>query len=256
MAEIDRPLFVGGRNACREVLEDQQVTVNLVYLQDGIRSAFANEIRKLAAFRKVPVRVVPPARMERLEPGLVHQGIIVELSPVVYRDADEMLREIAATRDDVTEKKPVLVILDHIHDPHNFGAILRSAAAAGVSGIFVPDRGMAPVSATTIKASAGTALRLPIARVKNLSDLLAMLKERGYWVAGLDGSGDQSVWEMDWDRPVAIVVGNEGSGLGVRVRNSCDYLISIPMRGDVESLNASVAAGIVLFSAVRHRAVM
>lgn len=112
---------------------------------------------------------------------------------------------------------------------------------------------MAPLSATAIKASAGTATRIPIARAGNLTSVLYQLKERGYWVAGAAGSGATSMWEMDWDRPIALVIGSEGDGLGTRVASECDHLVSIPMRGPVESLNASVAAGILLFVAARSR---
>ena len=152
------------------------------------------------------------------------------------------------------KRNPSLVVLDEISDPHNFGAILRSAVASGASGVIVPDRNQAPLGATALKASAGTAPRIPVARVTNLADALVQLKERGYWVAGLDGEAEKTVWTLDWDRPTALVIGSEGRGLRPRVRETCDYLVSIPMRGPAESLNASVAAGIALFAAVRGRA--
>jgi 23S rRNA (guanosine2251-2'-O)-methyltransferase len=168
-----------------------------------------------------------------------------------------MLAGIAPNLDAVREAKPVLVVLDGVEDPHNFGAILRSAVAAGADGVIVPDRGMAPLSAVALKASAGTALQIPIARAGNLPEALHQLKERGYWVIGLDsgeGPGEHTtVWDYDWDRAVALVVGNEGRGLRPGVRAVCDVRAAIPMRGPAESLNASVAAGIALFAAVRGR---
>ena len=151
--------------------------------------------------------------------------------------------------DEVIRKKPIVVVLDHIQDPHNLGAIIRSCVAAGAEGVIIPDRGAAPVTAATIKTSAGTVSEIPIARVGNLSQLIDQLKERGYWIVGAEGSGETSMLEMDWDRPLGIVIGSEEKGMGRVVRGACDYLVHIPMRGKAESLNASVAAGILLFQA-------
>jgi len=210
-------------------------------------------IRGLAANAGVPVQVVPVSKLRQMAGNVPHQGVVAVVAPVQYQEVEELLDAIAATPDEVREKKPVLVMLDEIQDPHNFGAILRSAVAAGAAGVIVPMHRMAPVSATTVKASAGTALRIPIARAKNLVDVIHQLKERGYWVIGLAGEGETSVWEMDWDRPLVLVIGSEGKGLRPRVRDACDMLVRIPMRGPAESLNASVAAGIALFAATRAR---
>jgi len=172
---------------------------------------------------------------------------------VQYRIANDLLAEIAPSWDAVQAKKPLLLVIDRITDPRNFGAVLRSAAAAGVDGVFVPNQHMAPLNAAAIKASAGTATRVPIARVNDLPTLLEQLKERSYWVIGADGTADTSVWQMDWDRPTVLVIGSEGEGLHPSVREACDRLVAIPMRGPVESLNVSVAAGILLFEAARSR---
>lgn len=254
------PTIVVGRNPVREVLERQDQRLEKVMLQRGAEGRWATEIRSLAKESGVPVQIVPPQRLGQLASGAAHQGIAAVLAPVGYRDVDEMLTSIATGIDAVKEVKPVLVLLDGIEDPHNYGAILRSAAAAGSEGVIVPNRRMAPLSAVTVKASAGTALRVPIARVRRLSDTIQALKERGYWVVGLAGDdpepGDPkhaSLWDYDWDRPLAVVIGSEGKGLGPSIRAACDVLVSIPLRGDVESLNASVAAGIALFAAVRDR---
>jgi 23S rRNA (guanosine2251-2'-O)-methyltransferase len=201
--------------------------------------------------------MVPKPKVDSLAPQAEHQGVVAVVAPVAYADLDEMLAGIAPTLDAVREAKPVLVALDEVEDPRNFGAILRSAVAAGTAGAIVPERRMAPLSAVAIKASAGTALQIPVARVSNLVDAIQQLKERGYWVVGLaddaDGEKATTVWTYDWDRPVVVVVGNEGSGLRPGVRAACDALATIPMRGPAESLNASVAAGIALFAAVKDR---
>ena len=260
MARSDsRTDVLAGRHPVREALERADGRVEKVYLQRGVHGSAIDGIRRAARAAGAPVQMVPRPKIDGLAPQAEHQGVVAVVAPVAYRDLDAMLSEVAPDLDTVRETKPVLMVLDEVEDPRNFGAILRSAVAAGAAGAVVPERRMAPLSAVAVKASAGTALSLPIARVSSLSDALHQLKERGYWVVGLadDGAGGgvetATVWDYDWDRPVAIVIGNEGSGLRPGVRGACDVLVSIPMRGPAESLNASVAAGIALFAAVRGR---
>ncbi len=260
MARSDsRTDILAGRNPVREALEHADGRIEKVMLQKGVHGSVIDAIRRVARDAGVPVQMVPQPKIDGLAPHATHQGVVAIVAPVAYADLDAMLSEIAPTLDEVRAQKPVLVVLDGIEDPRNFGAILRSAVAAGVAGVVVPDRRMAPLSAVAVKASAGTALRIPIARTGRLADALHQLKERGYWVAGLEGEGtpggpeQTTVWEYDWDRPVAVVIGNEGSGLHESVRSVCDVLVSIPMHGPAESLNASVAAGIALFVAARGR---
>lgn len=260
MASSDsRTDVLAGRNPVREALERGDGRVEKVYLQKGAHGSAIDAIRRAAKAVGVPVQTAPQPRIDALAPKAVHQGVVAVVAPVAYADLDEMLAGVAPTLDEVRERKPVLVVLDEVEDPRNFGAVLRSAVAAGAAGVVVPDRRMAPLSAVAVKASAGTALQIPIARVTNLAEALHQLKERGYWVAGLDGGDDPTkverttVWAYDWDRPVVLVVGNEGRGLRPVVREACDALVSIPMRGPAESLNASVAAGVALFAAVRER---
>ena len=262
MARPDTPDLLFGRNPVREALERGDGRIEKVMLQQGAHGSAIDAIRRAAKAAGVPVQVVPPARLHHLAPGDTHQGVVAVTAPVAYADPDEMLSAIAPTLDDVRAARPVLLALDEVEDPHNFGAILRSAVAAGVAGVLVPDRRMAPLSATAVKASAGMALQLPIARTGNLADALMALKERGYWIAGLDGGAPDgadadrttTVWAYDWARPVCLVVGNEGRGLRPRVRAACDALVAIPMPGPAESLNASVAAGVALFAVVQARA--
>ncbi len=242
-----------GRNPVREALARDDGRVEKVLLQQGLTGRPAGEIRRLAREAGVPVQQVPSARLSRMAPGVAHQGVAALIVPVAYREVEEVLNEIAADTEVVRAKKPMVLLLDRIEDPHNFGAILRSALAAGVEGVIVPRRRMAPLNAAAVKASAGAALKIPIARAGNLADVIEQLKERGYWVAGAAGEGDTSVWEMDWDRPLAIVIGSEDRGIRPQIAKACDYLVAIPMRGPVESLNASVAAGILLFAAARSR---
>jgi 23S rRNA (guanosine2251-2'-O)-methyltransferase len=251
--------FLIGRNPVREALERADGRVEKVLLQKGAHGSQVDQIRRAAKAAGVPVQMVPIQRLNTLAPNATHQGVVAFTAPVAYVEVHTMLEGIAPTLDAVRAQKPVLLALDGIEDPHNFGAILRSAVAAGAAGVFVPDRGQAPLSTTAVKASAGLALQIPIARVTNMAEALHSLKERGYWIVGLDGGeGDDgpertTVWAYDWDRPIVLVVGSEGQGMRPRVRATCDVLASIPMRGAAESLNASVAAGIALFAAVRGR---
>ena len=255
----DDGTLVTGRNPVRDLLADAPERVEKVLLQAGAHGSVVDALRKLAKAAGVVVQTVPAQRMDKIVPGMAHQGVVAVVAPVAYLDLDAMLSAVAPTLDATRETKPIVIVLDEIEDPHNFGAILRSAVAAGAAGAVVPERRMAPLSAVAVKASAGTALRLPIARVARLADALEQMKERGYWVVGLAGADDEggpertTVWDYDWDRPVVLVVGNEGRGLRPVVRAACDVLAEIPMRGPAESLNASVAAGIALFAATRGR---
>lgn len=244
-------MCIVGRNPVREALERQPATIEKVMLLRGGRGLDA--FRHAATQAGVPVQYVPAQRLNEAAPGLNHQGIVAVITPLAYVDVDEMLATIAPALDVVQRTRPMLLILDRVEDPYNYGALLRTAVAAGVGGVIVPTNNMAPLSATVIKASAGTATRIPIARVDDLVTVLGQLKERGYWIMGTAGEGTTSVWEADWDRPLALVMGSEGQGMHPRVAATCDYLVSIPMRGDAESLNVSVAAGILLFAAARTR---
>jgi 23S rRNA (guanosine2251-2'-O)-methyltransferase len=251
---MEEPQIIVGRNPVQEALRDPSTEIEKVMVKQGAGGGFISTIRREAKERGVPVQFVPETRLNRMAGGANHQGIAAITAPVPYLELDDLLLRIASDIDEVRQKQPILLLLDGIQDPHNFGAILRSAVAAGVDGVVIPRHGMAPLSAVAMKASAGTATRLPIARVGNLADALYPLKERGYWILGADGGGEETIWTCDWNRPVAIVMGGEGRGLHRRVAEGCDHLVSIPMRGNAESLNASVAAGIILFAAIRDRA--
>ncbi len=247
----DTTLLVG-RNPVREALERGDARLEKVMVQKGAHGM--ETIVRLAREGGVPVQFVPPQKLDTLARGLTHQGVVAPMAALEYADVDEMLAAIAPTHDAVRDQRPVLILLDGIEDPHNLGAILRSAVAAGAQGAIVPAQGSAPLGATALKASAGTAVRIPVARVKDMGATCEALKERGYWIVGAAGEGETVYFDYDWSRAVAIAIGSEGSGLSGKVRRACDVLLSIPMRGPAESLNASVAAGILLFEAARHRA--
>ena len=252
MSQPDTSTLIG-RQPVLEALERGDLGIEKVMLEQDASGDRIGAIRAAAEDRGAPVQYVPAARLRHEADGAAHQGVVAITAPIRYREVDEMLSDIAPTWDAVQAKKPLLLVVDRVTDPRNFGAILRSAVAAGTDGAIVPTREMAPLNAAAIKASAGTAPRLPIARSDDLAQVLTQLKERGYFVYGADGTADTSLWEADWDRPVAVVLGSEGEGLAPDVAAACDELVAIPLRGPAESLNVSVAAGLLLFAAARIR---
>lgn len=252
MSEADTSTIIG-RQPVLEALERGEVGIEKVMLEQGASGERIGAIRAAAEARGAPVQYVPTARLKHESQGAAHQGVVAITAPIRYRSVDEMLSDIAPTWDAVKARSPLLLVIDRVTDPRNFGAILRSAVAAGTDGVIVPARSMAPLNAAAIKASAGTAPRIPIARADDLARVLVQLKERGYWVCGAEGTSETSLWEVDWDRPMAVVLGSEGEGLSAEVADACDELVSIPMRGPAESLNVSVAAGLLLFAAARPR---
>jgi 23S rRNA (guanosine2251-2'-O)-methyltransferase len=185
----------------------------------------------------------PPAELERLCGSPDHQGVVAEVDPYPYGDPRGLLRG----------SDPLLVALDQVQDPRNLGAVCRSAEFAGAAGVIVPERRAAAVTAAACKASAGAVEHLQVAHVRNLSDWLAEAKEAGFWIWGADAEADSSPWSVDLTGPTVLVLGGEGKGLRPRVASSCDGLLALPRRGEIESLNVSAAATALLFEAQRQR---
>jgi 23S rRNA (guanosine2251-2'-O)-methyltransferase len=184
----------------------------------------------------------PPAELERLCGSPDHQGVVAEVDPYPYGDPVAMLRG-----------EPLLVALDQVQDPRNLGAVCRSAEFAGAAGVVVPERRSAAVTAVACKASAGAVEHIEVAHVRNLSDWLAEAKEAGFWIWGADAAAEAAPWGVDLTGPTVIVLGGEGKGLRPRVASSCDGLVALPRRGQVDSLNVSAAATALLFEALRQR---
>jgi 23S rRNA (guanosine2251-2'-O)-methyltransferase len=197
--------------------------------------------------RGVPVRFERRAFFERV-PFKAHQGVVAIAPPFDYASLHDILSQ------PVRGKARLILVLDHLTDPHNVGAIIRTAEAAGGDGVILPARRSAGVNATVRKAAAGAAAHLPIARVANIAEAIRAMKKARVWVAGADPSPEAvEAWEADLNRDLALVVGAEGSGLSSLVKRECDYLVRLPMRGRVGSLNASVAAAILVYEALRQR---
>jgi 23S rRNA (guanosine2251-2'-O)-methyltransferase len=203
------------------------------------------QLLALAAERGVPVKRVPADALERESRRGVHQGVVAEIEKAADYSIDEIVRGASGP--------PLLVVVDGVEDPHNLGAILRTADAAGADGVIVQSRRSAALDGVAAKASAGAVAHVKIAEVVNIARAVEELKEAGVWTIGLAGEGADSYDAIDYTLPTAVVVGAEGAGIRRLVRERCDRLASIPMRGHVSSLNVSVAAGIVLFEAVRQR---
>jgi 23S rRNA (guanosine2251-2'-O)-methyltransferase len=237
--------IIAGRNPVCEALRAGR-PVNKIFIARGAKSAVTAEITGLARQKRVPVQNVDKSFLDRLAPGAVHQGVIARVAPYQYADLDDILAKAG-------DADPLLVLLDEVTDPHNLGAVIRSADAAGAHGVIIPRHRAAAVTPAAVKASAGAVEYLPVARVGNLARTIDRLKESGLWVVGADASARQVIWEAPLDGPLAVVVGGEDKGLGRLVREKCDLLVKLPMAGRVNSLNASVAAALVLFEAVRQR---
>jgi 23S rRNA (guanosine2251-2'-O)-methyltransferase len=240
-----------GVNPLLEALRaGERIPVEIV-IADGARDHRLSELIELARSKNVAVRRSPRAALDRAVGNANHQGVIARIPAARYADADSLLDSLAALVGGETE--PLAVVLDGVEDPRNLGAILRTAECAGVDGVFVPERRAAGLSETVAKASAGAIEHLPVARVTNLSRLIEELKGRNVWVIGTAADALMNYTEWDWTKPSAVVLGGEGAGLHRLVREHCDVLVRIPVQGRIESLNVSVAAGIILYEALRQR---
>lgn len=233
-----------GFHAVREALEATPRRIRKILLAEGKLDPRSKEIAAIARTYGIPLYREPRERLGRF--GRHHQGVVAELGAFEWKELEELLRE--------SSKPEFFLGVDQVEDPRNFGAIVRSANGAGVHGILVPERRTAPPSEAAISASAGAIFHTPIARVTNLAEGLLLLKRHDIWVVGLSPEAGLPWYSFDFTLPVAIVVGSEGKGLRPRVASVCDTLVSLAQRGGVESLNVSVAAGIVLYEVVRQRA--
>ncbi|MDQ5846911.1 MAG: 23S rRNA (guanosine(2251)-2'-O)-methyltransferase RlmB [Acidobacteriota bacterium] len=225
----------------------QQITI-----AEGARHERLRDLLELARRSGVPVHRVPKAAIDRALPGVTHQGIFANTAAAKYRDADDLLDELSLQIG--TANQPLVLGLDAVEDPRNLGAILRTAECAGVGGVFIPERRAVGLTGTVAKAAAGALEHVPVARVTNLVQLIEQLKRRNIWVIGAAEDGTSEYTEWDWSVPSALFLGSEGAGLHRLVRERCDALVRIPVRGRIESLNVSVAAGVILYEALRQRA--
>ena len=239
--------IVAGRNAVFEALSSKR-PVNKIFIKAGLQGGSLGKIIAAAQSAAVPVEYVQSEKLDRLAPGIRHQGIVALASPIAFSSLETVL-ERAASRNEM----PFLLLLDELQDPQNVGALIRSADAAGVHGVLLPRRRSCPLNMVVAKISAGAVNYVPVVQIGNIVQTLRSLKEQGFWVAGADMEGDSLYFETDLDRPLVLVVGAEGKGMGHLVKENCDMLVRIPMQGGVNSLNASAAGAILLYEVVRQR---
>jgi 23S rRNA (guanosine2251-2'-O)-methyltransferase len=237
---------VVGRQPVLEALRSGK-EINKLLIAKGQKPAALREIVALARQRGIVVQEVDRSVLDKLSREANHQGVLAQLSEVRYWELDDLL---AASGD--AAWAPFLILLDGIQDPHNLGAIIRSAEALGAHGVIIPKRRGAAVTEAVMKASAGAANYLPVCRVTNLAATIDTLKQARYWVVGADAAG-APCFKQDLTGPIALVIGGEGFGLSRLVREKCDFLSAIPMRGQINSLNASVAASLLMLEVVRQR---
>jgi 23S rRNA (guanosine2251-2'-O)-methyltransferase len=240
--------YIYGRRAVLEALRSSAERVNKLFIAEGTRGRTITQIRELARRRKVVTNTLPRRGLERYVSGGAHQGVVASVAPVDYADADELITP-------CHEGKPaLLLLLDGITDPQNLGAILRSADAVGVDGVIVPRRRSVGLTPVVAKHSAGASRHVRVARVTNIATTIDALKENGIQTVGMAGDAGRTIYDVDLTSPMGIVIGSEGAGLRPLVRRKCDLEARIPMQGKVSSLNASVAAAVVLYEALRQRA--
>ena len=242
---------VRGVKPVLETLRAKSRPIERVLVAETATDSRLREVLELARASGTPVRRVGRAEIERVTGAQVnHQGVVALVAAARYHDAEELLARLTSAE---AARPPLVVVLDGVEDPRNLGAIIRTAECAGAGGVFLPERRAAGLTDTVAKTAAGALEHLPIARAGNTVDLIERMKRLGIWTVGAvaDAKADYTTW--DWRTPSALVLGGEGAGLRKLVRERCDALVSIPLLGNIESLNVSVAAGIVLYEAVRQR---
>lgn len=248
-SEADHAIY--GLIPVLEALRSGHRPLQQITIAEGARHERLKELLELAKIDRVPVHRAPRLVLDRLLPGLTHQGVMARTAASAYYDAEELLERLAAMMN--TAHQPLVLGLDAIEDPRNLGAILRTAECAGVDGVFIPERRAVGLTATVAKAAAGALEHIAVARVANMVQLIERLKQLNIWVVGATGDASSNYTEWDWTVPSALFLGNEAAGLHRLVQERCDTLVRIPVRGRIESLNVSVAAGVILYEALRQR---
>ena len=240
---------IEGRNSVLEALRSDR-TINKLLIAKGSREGSINKIIALAKEKRIIITEVMKQKLDSISDTEAHQGVIAFVAPIKYVDVLDILDE--AKR---KGEAPFILILDEIEDPHNFGAILRTANAVGVHGVIIPKRRSVGVTSVVAKASAGAVEYVKIARVANISNAIDLLKENGVWIYGIEANGSSKFYKENLRGAIAIVIGSEGKGIGKLVTHKCDFLLNIPMKGEITSLNASVAGAVVMYEVLKQREV-
>ncbi|MBM7634687.1 23S rRNA (guanosine(2251)-2'-O)-methyltransferase RlmB [Geomicrobium sediminis] len=239
--------WLAGRNAVTEALRSSQ-SVQKVWVAEGVKKASIHEITQKAKEQNIVVNFVPKQKVDTLVGHKNHQGIIASIAAHNYSDMETLFQ-----RAEAKGTAPFFILLDGIEDPQNLGSILRSADAAGADGVIIPKRGASGLTSTVAKASAGAIAHVPVVKVTNMARTIAELKERGLWMIGSDAKGDGDFKQLDASMPLGLIIGSEGKGMSRLVKESCDFLYSIPLMGQVTSLNAAVAGSLFMYEVQRKR---
>lgn len=239
--------FLFGKNPVLEALRSGR-SMNKILIAEGSLKGPMNQVMTLAKEAKLQVQLVPKKKLDQLAEGESHQGVIAFVAAYEYAEVDDILAK-------ANEKgeQPFVLILDEIEDPHNLGSILRTADAVGAHGVIIPKRRAVGLTSTVAKSSAGALEYVPVARVTNIVRTIEELKEKGVWMVGTDASGSQDFRQGKYDMPIGLVIGSEGKGMSRLVKEACDFVVKLPMKGNVTSLNASVAAALLMFEIYRQR---
>ena len=228
--------YIVGRNAVKEALKSGRSIQRIMVSEDKVKTGLA-DIVGLAKSQGIEVRPTPIKQMNKYDLDVPHQGVIALVSAVQFKELGEVLQE-------TTHEVPLLILTDGVEDPHNMGAIIRTAECVGATAVLIPKRHNAPINATVAKTSAGAIEQIPLVQVGNVAQTIKQLQKQGFWVMGA---------HMEGVRTLVIVIGNEGKGISRVVKEACDFLVTIPMYGNLNSLNASVAAAVLMYEAVRQR---
>jgi len=235
-----------GRNPVLEALKSER-DINKIWIAEGSQRGAMQQIIQLAKQNGVLVQYVPKKKIDQMAEGN-HQGVIAQVAAYKYYEVTELFKRAAEK-----SEPPFFLILDELEDPHNLGSIMRTADAVGAHGIIIPKRRSVGLTATVAKASTGAIEHIPVARVTNLARTIEELKKQGVWIVGTDTKGSDDYRSLDGTMPIALVIGSEGKGIGRLILEKCDFLVRLPMKGKVTSLNASVAASLLMYEVYRKR---
>ncbi|SFB34700.1 23S rRNA (guanosine(2251)-2'-O)-methyltransferase RlmB [Clostridium frigidicarnis] len=245
--ETEREDVVQGRNAVIEALKSS-TTIDQILIAKGNKEGSINKILAMAKEKKLVVKEVDKKKLDIMTNDGVHQGVVAIITPYKYYEVEDIVKYA-----EKKNEKPFIVILDEIEDPHNLGSIIRTAELCGVHGIIIPKRRNVGVTATVYKTSVGAVEHMRIAKVTNINSVIEDLKEKGIWIYGADIAGKSFSYEVNFSGGVALIIGNEGKGMSKLTKDKCDVLVKIPMVGQINSLNASVAGGIMMYEVLKSR---
>ncbi|MDF0727598.1 23S rRNA (guanosine(2251)-2'-O)-methyltransferase RlmB [Cytobacillus sp. S13-E01] len=238
--------FIIGKNPVLEALKSER-DINKIWIAEGSQKGQMSQVIGLAREKGILVQFVPKKKIDQMVEG-IHQGVIASIAAYKYAQLDDLFASAKARGEE-----PFFLLLDELEDPHNLGSIMRTADAVGAHGIIIPKRRAVGLTATVAKASTGAIEHIPVVRITNMAQTIDVLKERGVWIVGTDAKGKDDYRDMDGSMPIGLVIGSEGKGIGRLIRDKCDFLIRLPMSGNVTSLNASVAASLLMYEVYRKR---